>query len=279
MKKFISKTYIVLVFIFIYAPIAVLIAFSFNNSKSRSVWHGFTLKWYVELFKDEAIMNALLITLAVSLLAALFATILGTMAALGFSSMRRMMRNTLMQVNNIPMLNPDIVTGVSLMLLFVFVGSLFGWTGLNFGTLLCAHITFNIPYVILNVMPRIRKFDNALYDAALDLGCSNSQAFFKVMLPELLPGMISGAIMAFSLSFDDFVISFFTSGSTSQTLSLVIYAMTRKRISPKINALSTIMFVVVFVLLIGINIAQAKQNKHEKASRKAKLKTKRGAAL
>lgn len=268
MKKAVSKVYMALIFIFIYAPIAVLIAFSFNSSKSRSVWQGFSLKWYAELFRDDYIMNALLTTLSVAIIASIVATIIGTAAALGFSKMRRTPRNLFMQVNNIPMINPDIVTGVSLMLLFVFIGTVLGTTTLNFSTLVCAHITFNIPYVILNVMPRIRKFDRSQFDAALDLGCNSLQAFFKVMLPEILPGMITGLIMAFSLSFDDFVISFFTSGSTSQTLSIAIYAMTKKRISPKINALSTIMFVTVFVLLIAVNIAQARRERHEKNAKR-----------
>ena len=253
MKKFFSKAYVAFIFLFLYAPILVLMVFSFNNSKSRSVWHGFTFKWYAALFRDEAIMSALVTTLLVSVLAALIATVIGTVAAIGFQNMRKTPRKFWMQVNNIPMLNPEIVTGVSLMLLFVYVGRVLGGMELNFGTLLLAHITFNIPYVILNVTPKLKQMDSHLYEAALDLGCKPLQAFFKVVLHEILPGVISGFIMAFTLSFDDFVISYFTSGSNSQTLSIIIYAMTRKRISPKINALSTIMFITVFVLLLAVN--------------------------
>lgn len=253
MKKVFSKVYVAFIFLFLYAPILVLIVFSFNNSKSRSVWHGFTLKWYVQLFRDQDIMSALVTTLLVSVLAALIATVLGTIAAIGFKHMHKTPRKLWMQVNNIPMLNPEIVTGVSLMLLFVYAGRILGGMELNFGTLLLAHITFNIPYVILNVTPKLKQMDSHLYEAAMDLGCKPVQAFFKVVLHEILPGVISGFIMAFTLSFDDFVISYFTSGSNSQTLSIIIYAMTRKRISPKINALSTIMFITVFVLLLVVN--------------------------
>ena len=253
MKKIFSKAYVAFIFLFLYAPILVLMIFSFNNSKSRSVWHGFTLKWYVQLFRDQDIMSALVTTLLVSFFAALIATVIGTIAAIGFKHMRKTPRKIWMQVNNIPMLNPEIVTGVSLMLLFVYAGRILGGMELNFGTLLLAHITFNIPYVILNVTPKLKQMDSHLYEAALDLGCKPFQAFFKVVLHEILPGVISGFIMAFTLSFDDFVISYFTSGSNSQTLSIIIYAMTRKRISPKINALSTIMFITVFVLLLVVN--------------------------
>lgn len=253
MKKVFSKVYVAFIFLFLYAPILVLMVFSFNNSKSRSVWHGFTLKWYVQLFRDQDIMSALVTTLLVSVLAALIATVLGTIAAIGLKHMHKTPRKLWMQVNNIPMLNPEIVTGVSLMLLFVYAGRILGGMELNFGTLLLAHITFNIPYVILNVTPKLKQMDSHLYEAALDLGCKPVQAFFKVVLHEILPGVISGFIMAFTLSFDDFVISYFTSGPNSQTLSIIIYAMTRKRISPKINALSTIMFITVFVLLLVVN--------------------------
>lgn len=268
MKKFFSKAYVAFIFLFLYAPIIVLIVFSFNNSKSRSVWHGFTLKWYAELFRDQAIIQAFITTLLVATLAAVIATVLGTLAAVGFNSMKKTPRKFYMQVNNIPMLNPEIVTGVSLMLLFVYAGRILGGMELSFFTLLLAHITFNVPYVILNVMPKLKQMDTHLYDAALDLGCKPSQAFFKVVLHEIMPGIISGLIMSFTLSFDDFVISYFTSGSTSQTLSIIIYAMTRKRISPKINALSSIMFITVFALLLIVNF----RKNNEKSGRKKKLK-------
>lgn len=267
MKKFFSKAYVAFIFLFLYAPIAVLIVFSFNNSKSRAVWSGFTLKWYEALFRDEAIMSAFVTTLLVSVLAAAIATVIGTAAAIGFNNMRRAPRHFYMQINNIPMLNPEIVTGVSLMLLFVYIGRALGGMELNFGTLLLAHITFNVPYVILNVTPKLKQMDQHLYEAALDLGCKPMQAFFKVVFHEIMPGVISGFIMAFTLSFDDFVISYFTSGSKSQTLSIIIYAMTRKRISPKINALSTIMFITVFVLLLIVNIRQTGASKRNRTKR------------
>ena len=258
MRKIFSKVYVAFIFLFLYAPIIVLIVFSFNNSKSRSVWNGFTLKWYLELFKDQSIIHAFFITLLVAILASIIATVLGTLAAIGFNNMKKAPRKFYMQVNNIPMLNPEIVTGVSLMLLFVYIGRVLGGMELNFFTLLLAHITFNVPYVILNVMPKLKQMDTHLYDAALDLGCKPYQGFLKVVLHEIMPGIISGFIMAFTLSFDDFVISYFTSGSNSQTLAIIIYAMTRKRISPKINALSSIMFITVFVLLLIVNFRQNK---------------------
>ena len=272
MKKFFSKAYVAFIFLFLYAPIVVLMVFSFNNSKSRAVWHGFTFKWYVELFKDEAIIQALGTTLLVSALAAVIATFLGTIAAIGFKNMRKGPRKFLMQVNNIPMLNPEIVTGVSLMLLFVYFGRILGGMELSFATLLLAHITFNVPYVILNVMPKLKQMDNHLYEAALDLGCKPVQAFFKVVIHEIMPGIVSGLIMAFTLSFDDFVISYFTSGSKSQTLSIIIYSMTRKRISPKINALSTIMFIIVFILLLVVNLRQNKDNERLKKEKSRRVK-------
>ena len=213
-------------------------------------------------------MRAFVTTLLVATLAAIIATVLGTLAAIGFNSMKKTPRKFFMQVNNIPMLNPEIVTGVSLMLLFVYIGRVLGGMELNFVTLMLAHITFNVPYVILNVMPKLKQMDTHLYDAALDLGCKPYQAFYKVVLHEIMPGIISGLIMAFTLSFDDFVISYFTSGSSSQTLSIIIYAMTRKRISPKINALSSIMFITVFVLLLIVNFREYKG----KSSNNKKLK-------
>ncbi|MBQ3431484.1 MAG: ABC transporter permease [Clostridia bacterium] len=268
MKKLFSKAYVAFIFLFLYAPIAVLVVFSFNSTKSRSVFTGFTLKWYAELFRDEAIISAFITTMLVATLAALIATLLGTVAAIGLMNMRKSPRKVLMQVNNIPMLNPEIVTGVSLMLLFVYVGRVLGGMELNFVTLLLAHISFNVPYVILNVMPKLKQMDPHLYEAALDLGCKPVQAFFKVVIHEIMPGIVSGFIMAFTLSFDDFVISYFTSGAKSQTLSIIIYAMTRKRISPKINALSTIMFITVFALLLIVNLRQTKDKTVQRKKKK-----------
>jgi spermidine/putrescine transport system permease protein len=257
-----SRLLLVLIFLFLYAPIAILIVFSFNSSKSRTVWSGFTLDWYSQLFHDSTIMSSLTTTLTVSILAALIATVAGTFAAIGFYNMRRRWQSPLLAVSNIPVINADIVTGVSLCLLFVSLGSFLKFD-LGFGTLLIAHITFNIPYVILSVMPKLRQLDKNLVDAAQDLGCTWMQAFFKVIIPEILPGIINGMIIAFTMSIDDFVISYFTAGSKVQTLSMTIYAMTRKRISPKINAVSTLLFVFVLIMLLVINIREMRQEKEQ----------------
>ena len=264
----ISKVLNVLVFAFLYLPIAVLIVFSFNDSKSRTVWSGFSLHWYEELFQDEEILSAFSTTLTVSVLAALIATVLGTAAAIGFHSMRRKPRHLLMTINNIPMTNADIITGVSLMLLFVFTGNMLGFS-LGFGTLLVAHITFNIPYVVLAVLPKLRQLNPNLGEAAMDLGATPWQAFWKVLMPELRPGILNGLLIAFTLSIDDFVISYFTAGSEVSTLAMQIYAMTRKRISPEINALSTILFVTVLGLLLIVNLREMRQSKLEEKRKKA----------
>ena len=272
----------ILALIFMYAPILVLIIFSFNDSKSRTVWTGFSFHWYADLFSDTRILKSLATTLEVSVIAMIVATILGTMAAIGFASMRRKPRSVVMAINNIPMTNADIVTGVSLMMLFVFafgafnatLGKVFGITlRTGFGTLLLAHITFDIPYVILSIMPKFNQLDPNLYEAALDLGASPWQAFRKVVLPELMPGILSGAMLSFTMSVDDFVISYFTAGSGASTLAMEIYAMTRKRISPEINALSTLIFAVVLIALIAVNIQSAHQ---ERVQRKKELAWKQG---
>ena len=267
----------VLVFVFLYAPIVLLIIFSFNAGKSNVVWQGFSLGWYGKLLTNRLIMQSVYTTLLVSLLATVIATMAGTFAAIGFYAMRRKVREPLMTVNNIPMMNADIVTGVSLCLLFVafFNGwdsfaSWFNSLGLfrlptrltmGFGTLLIAHITFNIPYVILSVGPKLRQMDKNLVDAAMDLGCTWMQAFWKVILPEIKPGIVSGALTAFTMSIDDFVISYFTAGSSASTLAMTIYGMTKKRVSPEINAISTLLFVTVLVLLAIINIREARQER------------------
>ncbi len=274
-----SRVFMALVFVFLYAPIFVLIVFSFNDSNSRSVWAGFTLDWYVELVQDQQIIDALYTTLAVSALASVIATVAGTFAAIGFYNMRRRWRTPLMTVNNIPMMNADIVTGVSLCLFFVAAFGLWGqaasWLNaslgtslpttlyLGFGTMLVAHITFNIPYVILSVMPKLRQMDKNLVDAAQDLGCTWMGAFWKVVVPEIKSGIVNGLLIAFTMSVDDFVISYFTAGSSIANLAMRIYAMTKKRISPKVNAVSTILFATVLVLLIVINVREARQNKAE----------------
>ena len=270
-----------LAFVFLYAPIFVLIVFSFNDSKSRTVWQGFSLRWYAELFRDSQIMNALYTTLLVALLSAAIATVAGTFAAIGFYNMRRRWRDPLMTVNNIPMVNADIVTGVSLCLFFV---AAFGaWNGfvtwmentyrltaprlaMGFGTLLIAHISFNIPYVILSVMPKLRQMDKNLIDAAQDLGCTWMGAFRKVVVPEIKPGIINGMLIAFTMSVDDFVISYFTAGAKTSTLAMTIYGMAKRRISPKMNAVSTLLFVTVLVLLAVVNIRQSQQEKAAKRS-------------
>ena len=260
-KSFGGRLLTLLLFFFLYAPIIVLIVFSFNSTKSRSVWTGFTLDWYVKLFHNSSILSALYTTLLVSVLAAILATIAGTFASIGIFNMRRRTRDLVLQINNIPVINADIITGVSLCILFVFLGKHLGFE-LGFGTLLIAHVTFNIPYVILSVMPKLRQLDKNLFEAAQDLGCTWMQAFTKVIIPEIRPGIVNGLLMAFTLSVDDFVISYFTAGSV-ETLSMRIYAMTKKRISPEINAISTILFVTILLLLIIINVRQAQQEKAE----------------
>ena len=277
-----SRLFMALVFLFLYAPIFVLIVFSFNDSKSRTVWQGFTFRWYLELFQDRDIINALSTTLLVSLIATLIATAVGLFAAVGFYNMRKRWRTPLMTVNSIPMTNADIVTGVSLCLLFVAFFA--AWQPvadylngaqsfitlpvklhMGFGTLLIAHITFDIPYVILSIMPKLRQMDKNLVDAAQDLGCTWMQAFWKVVLPEIKPGVVSGALIAFTMSVDDFVISYFTAGSSASTLAMVVYGMTKKRISPKINAISTLLFITVLILLVIVNIREARQERALKA--------------
>lgn len=275
----IAKVLNVLVFLFLYLPIAVLIIFSFNDSKSRTVWSGFSLHWYEELFHDEEILSAFSTTITVSVLAAVIATVLGTAAAIGFHSMKRKPRHLLMTINNIPMTNADIITGVSLMLLFVFTGNLLGFS-LGFGTLLVAHITFNIPYVVLAVLPKLRQLNPNLGEAAMDLGATPWQAFWKVLMPELRPGILNGLLIAFTLSIDDFVISYFTAGSEVATLAMQIYAMTRKRISPEVNALSTILFVTVLTLLLIVNFREMHQSKQaEKRNRALQRDGTKGGSL
>ena len=262
MKKALKNLYIGLVILFLYVPIFVLIVFSFNTTKSHSVMSGFTFKWYAELFRDRTIINSLINTLIVAVSASVISTILGTFAAVGIINMKKLPRSMSLQVNNIPMVNPDIVTGVSLMLLFVFFAARMGFN-LGFPTLIIAHITFDAPYVVLNVMPKLRQMDKNLVYAAADLGCNPVQAFFKVVLPEIMPGVISGFLMAFTLSLDDFTVSYFVSGSSVQTLPVTIYSMTRRQVSPKINALSTIIFLVVVTVLVIKNIIESKNLKKE----------------
>ena len=259
-----GRLYHAFILFFLYAPIFVLVVFSFNSTKSRTVWTGFSLDWYRQLLEDTSILNAFYTTLTVSFLAAVIATLAGTFASVGLFNMRKRWRAPLMQINNIPMLNADIVTGVSLSLLFVSIGSLLKFE-FGFGTLLIAHVTFNIPYVILSIMPKLRQLDSNLVDAAMDLGCTWMKAFWKVIMPEIMPGVINGLIIAFTLSIDDFVISYFTAGKNVMTLSMKIFSMTRRRVSPEINALSTILFLSVLILLLIINIRESRQE--EKAAK------------
>ena len=247
-----NRFYLGGVFFFLYAPILVLITFSFNQSKSRAVFTGFTLDWYLKLFQNELIIGAALNTLLVAVIAAAAATLLGTAAAVGIFAMRRGLRTLVINITYLPIINPEILTGVSLMLLYGFFQMELGFT-----TLIFAHITFSVPYVILSVMPKLRQMDFYIYEAALDLGCSPFQAFWKVVLPEISPGIVTGMLMALTFSLDDFIISYFTSGPKSQTLPIAIYSMTRRKVSPEINALSTIIFVVVLCILLIMNLKDA----------------------
>ena len=245
-----------------------MIVYSFNGIKSRSVFEGFSLQWYKELFNDAVIMKSLYVSLLIAVLAAVISTIIGTLAAVGINSMKGFKKKMYLSVNNIPMVNPEIVTAVSMMILFVFIISKSNTMEMGFGTLLISHITFCIPYVTLEVLPKIRGMDNNIYNAALDLGCPPAKAFLKVVIPQIKPGIVTGFIMAFTLSLDDFIISYFNSGSTVQTLSVTIFSMTKKPYSPKINALSTLLFVTILILLVSVNIKQTRDAAKKKGARK-----------
>ena len=248
LEAFIKRFYLVLIFIFLYTPIITLMVFSFNDSKSMGKWNGFTLRWYSELFQNARIMNALKYTLIIAVVASIIATIIGTLAAIGIHRMKGLPKKTLLNINYLPVLNPDIVTGISLMSLFIFLKFNFGFT-----TMLLAHITFNIPYVILSVLPKLKQMPANITDAALDLGATPGYAMRKIILPQIKPGIFAGLLMAFTMSIDDFVISFFTTGPGVTNLSIEIYSMARKGINPSINALSTLMFVTVLILLLIVN--------------------------
>lgn len=267
MTKTWHKFYMAFIYLFLYAPILVLIFFSFNESKSRTNFTGFSLKWYQSLFENETILNGLKNTLIVSVIAAILATVLGTMAAIGIHNMRKKVKSLVMNATYIQVINPDIITGISLMLMFVFIKNAVG-LNLGFVTVLLSHITFDVPYVILNVLPKLRQMDNSLYEASLDLGCPPLKSFFKAVVPQIMPGILSGFLMAFTFSLDDFVVTYFTSGSGYQTLTIVVESMTKRRVSPEINALSTIIFVVVLLSLILINIKDAKEEEKRKKERR-----------
>lgn len=266
-KKSISgKIYTFLIFLFLYAPIFILVLFSFNETQSTSVFSGFSFRWYRELLYDGATLKALKNTLILAVSSSALATLIGTGAAVGIYRCKlKWFKSSLLTVTNIPMMNPEIVTGISMMLLFVFAGSLVNRTGvLGFSTLLIAHITFNLPYVILSVLPKLRQTDKHLFEAAQDLGCTSVQSFFKVILPAIMPGIITGLIMSFTLSLDDFIISYFVSGPTSQTLPIRIFSMTKKRVTPDMYALSSLIFITVLTLLILVNVSQVRGERKKK---------------
>ena len=252
-KKAASRIYLAVIFLFLYLPILVLVVLSFNNSKSRVVWGGFTLKWYASCFTDKTIMNALIMTLQITLCAAVLSTLIGTLAAIGISAMKKRGTTLMLGATNIPLLNADIVTGISLMLLFV------KFLNLGFVTVLIAHITFDIPYVILNVLPKLKQVNRNTYEAALDLGASPLYAFYKVTWPDIKSGVFSGFLMAVTMSLDDFIITHFTRGAGINTLSTLIYSEVRRGIKPSMYALSTVIFVAVLALLLISNFAPKKK--------------------
>ena len=267
-----AKIYTALIFVFLFAPIVILLVFSFNEAKSLSVFSGFSFKWYQELFRDGETLNALKNTLILAVVASLVSTAMGTAAAVGINRMRnKYLRAALDTATDIPMMNPDIITGISLMLMFVFFGRLLGAsTSLGFWSMLAAHITFCLPYVIMQVLPKLQQMDRSLPEAAMDLGCTPVRAFFRVEVPEILPGIITGMIMAFTLSLDDFVISYFTQGSGFQTLPIRIYNMTKKTVTPKMYALATIIFFVILALLLLTNLVDEDDTQRIRDARRAK---------
>ncbi|MEG0910653.1 MAG: ABC transporter permease [Ruthenibacterium sp.] len=272
-----QTAYLCAIFGFLYVPIAVLIAFSFNESKSRTVFTNFTFKWYQNLFHNDMILKSLLVSLAIAFVSAIIATVLGTMAAIGINSMKKRTRSAILSASYVPVINPEIITGVSMMLLFVvfngqisnILSSVFkteiSFSGFGIVTLLIAHITFNLPYVIFSVSPKLRQLDIRMYEAALDLGCTPSQAFFKVVLPEIMPAILSSFLICLTYSIDDFIISYFTSG-TVQTLPIAIYSMTKKKVSPEINALSSLMFVTILtIILVSNRVDSVREKRIQKA--------------
>ena len=270
MKRKLEKLYMAFIIFLLYAPIFTLIVLSFNSSRTRAKWGGFTLQWYQALFANEDIMNALYTTLVIALLSAIIATVLGTAASVGITSMKPRAKTVFMGVTNIPMLNGEIVMGISLMLLFII-----GRIELGFGTILLAHITFNLPYVILSVMPKMKQTSRATYEAALDLGASPMYAFWKITFPDILPGVISGFLLAFTMSLDDFVITYFTKGPGIDTLSTKIYSEVRKGIKPEMYSLSTILFATVLILLLLVNFSPSDKNAGQEAQKAHRLSKKK----
>ncbi|WP_230975004.1 ABC transporter permease [Aminipila luticellarii] len=276
--KWYSKTYIGVFLAFLYLPIMILIIFSFNDTKGRT-FTGFTIKWFVQLFHDAAALDALWTTIVVALVSSVIATVMGTAAAIGLEKMDTKLKAVVMNLTYIPIINPEIITGVSFMLLFVTAKKWLATMGIDFqfgwATLILAHITFNVPYVILNVLPKLRQLDQSLVEAAMDLGCNPMQAFLKVTIHEIKSGIVAGFLMSLTFSMDDFVVSYFTTGAKHQTLSVMIYAMTKKRISPEINALSTVIFIAVLAVLVTVNLLE---RRNEKRLKQGSLKWKGGAA-
>ena len=254
-RNFFKGTYLALILLFLYAPIAVLMVFSFNDSKTMGQWKGFSLRWYEALLSDATLMSALWVTLSVAIISAVIATVFGTFAAIGLHSMKKVPRTIVENISQFPMVNPDLVTGISFMMLFAFIGLTGGYV-----RMLIAHITFNIPYVIFSVLPKLRQSSNSLYEAAMDLGCTPWMAIRKVVLPDIMPGIISGFILAFTMSLDDFVVSWFATDGI-QNLSIYIYSVARRGISPKINALSTLMFLAVVTLLLIVNLKSIREER------------------
>ncbi|HBU12673.1 MAG TPA: spermidine/putrescine ABC transporter permease [Clostridiales bacterium] len=256
MLRFIKRFYLAILLVFMYLPIGALIISSFNESKNMAAWTGFSTRWYEQLFHDPAIAEVLWVTISIALLSALIASVIGTLAVIGMDSLRKKPKNAVLNLTYIPMVNADIVTGISLLLLFIFLNIPRGYW-----TMLLAHITFNIPYVIFSVLPKMRQMDRSTYEAALDMGARPAYAVRKVVLPQIMPGIVTGFILAFTMSFDDFMISFFTTQGVTQNLSTYIYSMARVGLNPMINALSAIMFAVVITLLIAVNVRSLKKSK------------------
>lgn len=278
--KILSRTYTALIFLFLYAPLVIMVLFSFNEANSLSNFTGFSLKWYQELFQSEEVLDALYNTLILAAISSVLATVIGTAAAVGIEKMHnRHLKSAVKTVSNMPMMNPDIVTGIAMALLFAFAMKLFNMESIyGFWTVLIAHTTFNLPYVILSVIPKIRQMDRFLPEAALDLGCTPLQSFFKVELPSILPGVLSGLVMSFTLSLDDFVISYFNTDGDFQTLPIYIFGMTKRTVTPDIYSLSTLLFVSVLVLLFLSNLLQSRSEKKEQMKLRAQGKKKRGAS-
>jgi spermidine/putrescine transport system permease protein len=251
--KHLKKAYLGLILFFLYAPIAAMIIFSFNQSRSQAAWTGFSLRWYADLLNDRLLLEALRNTILIAVLSTAIAVVIGTAAAIGIHNMGKIRKNVMLNVMRVPIFAPEIVTGISLMLLFLTVFRIIGFGNLGFMTILFAHITFNIPYVILSILPRLRQLDNNLFEAAMDLGASPLYTFRKVLFPEIRPGVITGALLAFTMSIDDFIISYFTAGSNVSNLSIYVFSATKRGVSPRINALSAIMFTTIIILLYIVN--------------------------